>query len=285
MGQVKQIFLFLFFNSIFLYAQINYGAKEIALGNSGVAMSDNAMALFGNPAGSAQIDWSEFSAYYAPSYFGVKELATGSAAALAPFSFGVVSGGFSTYGFDLYRETTVSVSFSRKFFNRVLLGLGLDYRNLKIARYGNAGSLLLNFGCLFYLFKRARFGFVVKNFTRTTYGNYQNQIPTIISIGASVNPIDEITLNVAICKDLEYPVSARFGLEYGIFQNFDLRFGYRTEPNSYTGGIGLKYKYFELDYAVFTHEDLPLSHQVGLIIALSDISRRREMIAKTMGLK
>ena len=285
MRQIELIFLVLFFNSIFIYAQINYGAKEIALGNSDVALSDNVMALFGNPAGSAQIDWSELSAYYAPSYFGVKELATGSAAALVPFSFGVVSGGFSTYGFDLYRETTVSVSFSRIFFHRVLLGLGISYRHLKIARYGNAGSLLLNFGCMFYLFKQVRFGFVVKNFTRSTYGNYQNQIPTIISIGTSVNPIDEITLNAAICKDLEYTLSARFGLEYGIFRNIDLRFGYRTEPNAYTGGIGLKYKYFELDYAVFTHEDLPLSHQVSLIIALTDISRRRKMIDIGMGLK
>ncbi len=280
MGRVKICFLLLIISVSYSIAQINPGAKEAAMGNSAVALSDNAMALYGNPAGSAQLSWKEFSAYYAPSYFGVKELATASAAALIPFSFGVISGGFSTYGFELFRETTLSASFSKIFFKRILFGLSVDYKSLKIRRYGNASSVLFNFGGLIYLSQNVRLGFLIRNFTRATYKNYPDQIPSIISLGASINPIDEITMNIAICKDLEYPISTRFGLEYGIFTNLDLRFGYRTEPNSYTGGIGIKYKYFELDYAVFTHEELPISHQVSLIIALRDITRRRKEIAE-----
>jgi hypothetical protein len=282
MRRVKIFFLLLIFNAPAVFAQINYGAKEIAMGSSNVAMSDNAMSIFGNPAGSAQIDWSEISAYYAPSYFGMKELATASAAGLVPFSFGVISGGFSTYGFELFRETTISLSYSRLLLNKIFLGLALSYKSLKIARYGNAGSLLLNFGGIFYILPQLRFGFAVKNFTRSTYKNYENQIPSIISAGVSINPVDEITVNASIVKDLEYPVSARFGLEYGIFRYLDLRFGYRTEPNSYTGGVGIKYKNFELDYALFTHEDLPLSHQLSVIIALRDITERNIMISKRL---
>ncbi len=285
MRVLKLTLLFFFINISIGFAQIFPGAKEIAMGNSSVAQSDNAMALFVNPAGSAQLSWKEMSVYYAPSLFGMKELATAYAAALFPFRFGVLSGGFSTYGFDLFRETTLSLSFSKVFLKRMLIGIAIDYKHIQIKNYGNSGSLLFDVGGIFLIIPQVKFGFAIKNLTNSTYENYENQIPTIFSVGISAQPIDVVTLNISLSKDLEYPLSARFGLEYGIFRNIDLRCGFRTKPNAYSGGIGVKYKFFELDYAIFTHEELNLSHQLSLIIALHDITERNKLILKSFGIK
>jgi hypothetical protein len=283
MREILIFISFIFFNYSFL-AQISSGAKEISLANSTVAMSDNAMAVFGNPAGSAQLNWKETSLYYSPSRFDMKEFAEKGGAFLLPFRFGVVSGGYLSYGFDLYKETTVSLGFSKVFYKRILFGISLHYRNVKISGYGNAGSLFFNVGGIFFINRQIKIGFLLENPARISYKNTSGQIPSVISFGVSACPTTDITLNTSIVKDMEYPFSYRFGLEYGIYKYIDLRCGFRTNPNSYTGGIGIKYKYIELDYSFFTNSYLPLSHQVGIIIALGDITRRKEMIRKNLNL-
>ena len=160
----------------------------------------------------------------------------------------------------------------------------MQFKNVNISGYGNAGSLFFNVGGIFFILPEVKLGFLLENPTKSSYKNTVGQIPTTASFGVSACPTSDITLNSSIVKDVEYPISYRFGLEYSIYKYVDLRCGFRTNPDSYTGGIGIKYKYFELDYSLFTHSYLPLSHQIGLIFALGDITRRKEMIRKNLNL-
>src|SRR5664279_2159419 len=82
--------------------QMNPGAKQIAMANSDVALSDDVFSLFNNPAGLAQLNWRELGLYYSPAPFGLKELANGYIAYTEPLGFGSVGIGAMTYGCLLY---------------------------------------------------------------------------------------------------------------------------------------------------------------------------------------
>lgn len=56
-------------------------------------------------------------------------------------------------------------------------------------------------------------------------------------------------------------------INYDIVEYFSVRTGFSNEPSSFTAGIGINYTLFSLDYAVFTHPDLGLTHQAGIIIS------------------
>ncbi|MCX8009937.1 MAG: hypothetical protein N3A61_02195, partial [Ignavibacteria bacterium] len=67
-------------------------------------------------------------------------------------------------------------------------------------------------------------------------------------------------------KDVKYPFNIKFGLEYDIIKYISLRFGVNNEPSKFTGGIGIHFSMFHVDYALLSHQDLGLSHVFGLII-------------------
>jgi hypothetical protein len=75
-------------------------------------------------------------------------------------------------------------------------------------------------------------------------------------------------------KDIRYNFSLRGGIEYELMKYISLRSGFSNEPSTYSAGIGIHYSMFSLDYAFFTHNDLGITHQAGLIISFgSDESR------------
>ena len=118
------LMFFILFLSRTSSAQENPGARQIALSNSGVALSNDVFSIFNNPAGSAQMNWTEVGFYYSPSPFGIKELSHGFAAFHQPVKFGSISAGFMSYGFELYKENKLAISFARRFaeklFSRII---------------------------------------------------------------------------------------------------------------------------------------------------------------------
>lgn len=267
-----------------LFTQINPGARQISLANSDVALSNDVFAVFNNPAGPAQLNWREIGIYYSPAPFGLKELANGYAAYNEPLPFGSIGAGFMTYGFELYRENKLYLLLSGKLKNNLLMGLSLTYHNLSISKYGSDNAFSLNIGGLAYLRKFLRWGFYYTNLLKATYGGDEDQIPSLLNTGFSYEPLDAIILNAAVEKKTDTPLSVRFGIEYSILNWVILRGGFSTEPDRFTAGIGLAYSYFELDYSVFNHQDLGLTHQAGIIISFIEPGSRSKRIKEHLGL-
>jgi len=264
--------------SIVTFPQYNPGAKQISLANSDVALSNDVFSLFNNPAGLSQIGWREIGIYYSPAPFGLTELANGYAAYLEPFEFGSVAVGGMTYGFDLYRESKFIAGYSYNYENTFFAGAAINYQTVSIQNYGSAGALYLNLGGLVYILNNLRWGFSVSNINRATYGNDDDQIPMILSTGFSYDMIENFTFNFAIEKDISYKPSLQFGINYDIIEYLSLRIGAANEPARYTAGVGINYSIFSLDYAVFTHQDLGLTHQAGIVLSFGrEKSRSEEM--------
>jgi hypothetical protein len=281
-GKFVRIFLGCLLTSI-VQAQINPGARQIALSNSDVAQGDDVFSLFNNPAGLAQLGWREIGLYYSPAPFGLKELANGYLSYIEPTDFGSLSIGAMTYGFELYKENCISLGYSKRFEEKYFAGITIDFHTLSIQNYGSDNTFTINLGGLAYLTENIKWGFSFHNITRATFGKEKNQIPIIFNTGFSFNPVENAALNAAVEKDIEYPLSIRFGLEFFPIKYLYLRTGFSNEPERYSAGIGINYSIIELDYAVFTHQDLGLTHQAGIIINFSGDEPRINKIKRYLG--
>ncbi len=224
------------------------------------------------------MNWREVGVYYSPAPFGLTELANGYIAYNEPFSFGSIAIGGMSYGFDLYRENKILAGFSYNYLNKFFGGIVFNFHTVSIKNYGRASAFYLNIGGLMYLSENIRWGFAIHNLNRATFGNEGNQIPVVISSGFSINILDRLNLNAAIEKDIIQNASLRLGIEYEIIKYISIRTGFQNEPSLYSAGIGINYSFVGLDYAVFNHPDLGLTHQAGIIISFGESGSRSEKI-------
>ena len=278
--RILLLFIFLSLFTLQIFPQYNPGARQISIANSDVALANDVFTLFGNPAGLSQINWREVGIYYSPAPFGLTELSNGYVAYHEPFSFGSLAIGGMTYGFDLYRESKVLLGYSYNYDNDFFIGLAVNYHTFSIKNYGNTGVFYFNVGGLVYIIEGLRWGFLVDNINRATVADTDDQIPMILSTGFSFDILENLSLNFSLEKDIRYNPSIQFGIDYNIIQYISLRLGTSNEPSRFTAGVGINYSIISLDYAFFTHPDLGLTHQAGIILSFGKEGSRSEAIRK-----
>ncbi|MCF6269844.1 MAG: hypothetical protein L3J41_09045 [Melioribacteraceae bacterium] len=278
MNLLKKIVLILLVFYVKSFAQIKPGAKQISLSHSDIALASDAYALFNNPAGLAQQNWREFSIYYSPSPFGINKLSNASAVYHEPTIFGSFAIAYTNYGFELYKENTFYVSYSKMLLKNFFAGITLSYKNISIKNYGNDNTLTFLIGGLTYLTNNLRIGFAVDNITRSSFGNEDNQIPITFDFGMSYNLTPELSINAALQKEIDMKNSIRIGIDYQIIKYLNLRMGATNEPSSFSAGVGINYSIFEIDYALFNHQDLGFTHQIGVTLQFGTDKPRSQRI-------
>lgn len=248
------------------FAQELPGAGQIALAHSDISSANDVFTLFNNPAGLSLLKSREIGFYYSPAPFGVKELANAFAAYCEPTQYGSFSAGYSNYGFELYKENKFAIGYGRKIANNFFIGLSSVYHSISIKNYGSKGVFVFNIGAITKLTDQVGFGFAVSNVTRSTITNESNDIPAVFWLGTDLKFVKDIVFNAAVKKEIGFNPSIRLGTEYSMLDFLKLRVGASNEPNTFSGGIGIIYNIVQVDYAFFSHPDLGLTHQFGLII-------------------
>lgn len=284
MGLLLSIFLAVSITSNF-FAQFNPGAKQISIANSDVALSNDVFSFFNNPAGLAQMNWREIGIYYSPSPFGFSELANGFFCYHEPTVIGSFSVGGMTYGFELYRESRIMLGYSFNYDNNFFAGAVVNYHIVSIKNYGSSGVFYINLGGLIYITNFFRWGFFVHNVNHASFVNEDDQIPLLMNSGLSYDIAGSLSFNFSVEKDIRYNPSLRAGINYDVFDNVSLRSGFSNNPSCYSGGLGINYSYFSLDYAVFNHPDLGLTHQAGIIISFAEEGTRTARIKNYLRIK
>jgi len=255
---------------IYCIAQLNPGARQIALSNSDAGAYSDVFVIFNNPASVAKLGNMEAGLFYSPAPFGLKELANGAAAFNFPFQHASLGVGAKTYGYELYKENTFLLCYARELYSSLAIGVCLNYLNISISNYGNAGTLYFNTGVIYQPLPILSFGFYLFNVSRATIGSSNSEIPVSYNYGMNYSPFAKLSLSAAIEKDILYSASLKFGAEYTILNTLILRGGFATEPGTYSGGLGIKYSIINCDYAVVSHPDLGLTHQFGIIISFNN---------------
>lgn len=266
------------------YAQfelLDVGAKPIALGGAFTSLANNSNAVYYNPAGLSQMPFREVSIFYSPAPFGLKELANGSVNFVEPTKFGAFGVSAKTYGFELYKEITVTASYSNNYKKKIYYGANVNFYNLKIQNYGSASTFGVDIGGLAYLTDFLRWGFAAFNLNRPKIGTQDDKLPQVYRTGISVQPRNELNFMLDVEKDTRYTTSVKAGIEYSLYDMIDLRAGIGTEPTKFSAGVGLYYSIFEIDYGFYNHQDLGLTHQ-GTITVNFGGEKTRKIIRNSL---
>jgi len=258
------------------FENVDLGARAVGLNGAFTSLSNNSLAIFYNPAGLGQMKYRDFSVFYSPAPFGLTELSTAAFTYAEPTKYGVLGAGLRTYGFDLYKETNILLSYGNGYKNRIFYGINMNFYHLNIQNYGSASSFGVDVGAMAYINKYLRWGFFGKNVTGSTIGTSKEKIAQVYRTGFNYKPLNEVSLMFEIEKDVKYPVSVRGGFEYSLLDYVDLRAGVGSEPTSFTGGIGFNYSIFQLDYAMYKSQDLGITHQGSLTINFGGSKARQE---------
>jgi hypothetical protein len=247
------------------FEQNEAGARAYAMGGAFVASADNCWSIFYNPGGLIRMSHNEFSLFYLPRQFGLKELSTSVVAGNIRSNVGSIGFGLRRFGFNLYKEITGCVTYSNEI-SDVGVGITVNYYSLTISGYGSDAAIGLDVGILFPVLNNLNLGVVVKNINMATIGKAKEPIPQIYSTGLSYSPLENMTITVDYRKEISYEGSVRTGMEYKVFDMAYLRIGAANVPSTYSAGIGFEYEFFKFDYSFYTHQELGITHTFSLTI-------------------
>lgn len=270
--------IFLVVTPVILFAQFentDIGARAIGLNGAFTSQSNNSLAIFYNPSGLGQMKYREVSVFYCPSPFGISEISTAALTYAEPLKFGTLGIGVKTYGFDLYRETNITLSFGNNFREKLFYGLNATFYNLKIQNYNSASAFGADVGAMAYITDFLRWGFFAKNFTGTRIGESEEKLAQVYRTGFTAQPRHDLNFILEVEKDVRYPLSFRGGMEYFINEYVDIRAGVGTEPTSFSGGITINYNIFQLDYAIYNYRDLGITNQGSLTVNFGGNTARK----------
>ncbi len=232
------------------------GAKGLALGNTNTTTQD-AQSLFGNQAGLAFLEETSFTAFGENRFF-IAELNQFSAGVAIPVKNGTFGLAVQYFGFEDYNEQKIGIAYGRKLFDKVAIGIQIDYLNLRVPFYGNQGNITAEIGLQLPINDKFLIG--VHVFSPFTIAwSEEDFVPTILATGITYQPSEKLSITAEVEKDIDFPVDFKFGIDYKIVEMLSLRVGANTYPVQNSFGLGLNLKNLNIDVAMVYHQILGLT--------------------------
>ncbi len=155
--------------------------------------------------------------------------------------------------------------------SKLYVGYGLNLYYLKFGETvggmdpGNQTTYGVNLGALATLHQRTRIAFAVKNLNNPSMGSDQTfDLPQHLALGVAYEPYDGVITEVDLSQKLGEETKIQAGIEFEVLDNFWLRTGASTYPNTISGGFGILFKGIKIDYGYSNHPVLSDTHQFSL---------------------
>jgi hypothetical protein len=272
------------FSQVASYGVIPY-PRATAIGSGYAGLADDPGAAFFNPAGLAGIQGIEgalsYQRPYGLSFFDdfagslVLPMNRYGTAALSVQNFSV------TYaGNDLSAERVVGLSYGttllKDIHSSLAIGITGKWLYWKLGdsvpdasgasvSLGQASTFGLDVGVQASLWRRTKVGASVVNVNNPTLGNSTpHDLPQIFRAGICYQPYPNVSSVIGAERELGQDVEFGAGAEAWVFPELALRMGVTTNPNRFTGGIGIRFHGLVMDYAYLTHPELSGTHQVSI---------------------
>ena len=168
-------------------------------------------------------------------------------------------------------DSAFNFTAAKTFFDHSL-GLGATLKLVRESIDDNADSVLAtDLGAIYKLNKTYSFGFSVLNLAKDGIKLYKEEfdLPKTYIFGVAKH-----TKQANFVFDIEQEINNdqfyKFGIEYFLIKNFDMRFGYKYSVEKYDDlglscGFGLKFfKNIEIDYAYVPFDELEDTHRFSL---------------------
>lgn len=261
---------------IFIYLPICYyasngegaiGARSASLGHASTTLFD-IWSTRNNQGSLAFVRKTEVGAFYENRFF-LKELSQSGFGVALPIKKGTFGLTYSSFGYKLYRESQVTLSYAIKLNENIGIGIGIDYLNTKIADiYGQANAFTGSIGLTAKLIPQLMISTHIYNPFRAKITNYNNEkIPTIFKFGAQYTFSKKVFLVAEAEKTSAQKLNIKGGIEYNPSSLIYLRVGGSSYPTQAAFGIGVNYQGLKIDVSSMYHSILGLSPQIGLSYA------------------
>jgi hypothetical protein len=289
------------------FLQVGVGAREVAMGGAGVAISNDAHALYWNPAGAAKITDIRLDATYNNLY---QDTNQGFVAVAKPWRGGVWSAGVDylqvsgveerltdtaspNYTFTS-KDSALMVSYARP---NVISGLALG-ANLKYIQSfidtANANAAAVDFGALYEAPSvPLSVGASVANLgSGLKYVNATEPLPLVVRLGAGYRLLDRKLL-AAVGYDAWIRDNRSYGdlgLEYKPVNWVAVRTGYQLGHGQdqlgsslvgFSAGVGFEFKSLTFDYAYVPFGDLGTTQRHSVGFRFGESSDNSSAVIKT----
>ena len=253
----------------------DYEPSPRARGMSGAfySTSDDANAIFYNPAGLIFSANQILIAYTKPFGNPFEELSTMAFSMKLPRNFGTIGLGLQSMDVNylevnLLSERTYALSHSinllKDIHSELNFGYTLNLYHLKIDGYGDQPTFGLNLGALATLHTRTKIGFTVYNINNPVVGKENGyELPQRLALGISYLPYTDVVTSVELKKALDGDTEIHAGAEVTVLEMLKFRLGVRNNPNSFSAGASFDLYNIVVDYAVNTHT-IGLTHHFGI---------------------
>ena len=240
------------------------GARANALGNISILHHDFWSAE-NNPAGLGFVEsWGGGISYESP--FLINELSYRTGVFAYPVSSGAFGLSVGQFGYSLYNENKIGISYGQRLSKTFSVGVQLNYLSTQIGEgYGSNSALSGTIGLMAKITKELRLAAVVVNPNQAKLSTFQDErYPTLLKLGLAYQISDKVNLLSEVVKDIDYSPLVKVGVEYKALDLIHFRIGYASDPALSTFGFGLNYKDFQLDFASGFHSTLGFTPQISL---------------------
>ena len=252
-----------------IFADYEPSPRARAMGGAYYSVSDDANAVFYNPAGLTLAGNNLMISY--TNRFGndFERLNTIGLSMELPKKFGTLGIGLHAFDVDfqdvnLMSEKIYALAHSltilKDVHSEVYCGYTVNMYHLSIQSFGSQPSFGFNLGLLAILHQRTRLGFSVSNLNNPKVGeDNSHELPQKLGMGISYIPYEDVITSFELKKTAgddetgESGTEIHTGIECRIYKMLSLRFGARNKPTSYS--MGARFELFDImiDYAFNTH--------------------------------
>ncbi|MBT3168531.1 MAG: hypothetical protein HN952_03000 [Candidatus Cloacimonetes bacterium] len=244
-----------------------------AMGGAFYSFSNDAYAIFYNPAGLIHADNHFESSYAKVMNNDFQALNTVVFSMKLPKKFGNIGLGLQSMDVDfqdvnLMSEKIYALSHSitlmKDIHSELNFGHTFNMYHLTFDGLGNQPSFGVNLGMLATLHQRTKIGFTITNLNNPKVGvDNLHELPQKMVMGISYEPYTGVITALELEKPLAGKTEIHAGTELQITKIFALNFGIRSNPASYSAGARFDIYNVIVEYGFNTHT-IGETHHFGL---------------------
>ncbi len=241
--------------------------QQGALGNTCLGRDNNAAVLYANP---ALLDFVKRTsvAFDYNMLYGLSELDQINLAIAHDFGFVHTGFAYSNFGNpDIMTENRFALAFSKDIYKYLTMGVRWEHYRISFAEDFN--DLSMN---SISLGMASQFDDIVlhaslSNLNRPRLVESEDKTDIEYRLGLCLRNLDYLVLNLELSGEGDIR-RYHFGQEIRLEEILFVRLGLITNPTLPSGGFGIKWKQFRIDYAINRHSNLGETHSFGFAVNL-----------------
>jgi hypothetical protein len=297
---VSCILLLIHAHAVPAFGSLGVGARPAGMGNSFVAVADDVNCTYWNPAGLGTLRRKEITLMYSPLY-AISAISMLDKPGMSQqfLSYAHPIPDYGTAGINIIRlnlgdilwtgpdagirgslsvrQTVLTICHGRQFTPTVTFGAGIKGVLFELGDEVNS-SWTVDLGGLIDLGDRSTLGFCLRNINEASTAASGGEKNAILTSAISAGLDYRASSNLRIVSSLTNR-NLQLGIEYWEADILALRFGLQEDPFNpkqipiLSGGIGVEYSLWQLDYAYIFHRDLSDVHYVSLTMRIGETSQ------------